>query len=178
MDIIDHIKRKRKEHYVYEYFSDILVKLHKILLRLKNKLKLMLFANFMFLVLYEHCIAHSFKSISQMNWVIRKEQNPLKIFNWDMPWKQEASKTYDNQTIYVIKHKQEYKGLPRPWDVGLANDPVNMVLSLFQYEKIGKCLRYHANYCAHPLFNLYLRLLESISLGWSAAIRSSLHLPM
>jgi len=35
----------------------------------------------------------------------------------DMPWKQEALKTDDNQTIYVIKHMQEYKALPCPWDV-------------------------------------------------------------
>ena len=36
MDIIDRIKRKRREHYVYEYFSDILVKLHTIFICLKK----------------------------------------------------------------------------------------------------------------------------------------------
>ena len=81
MDIIDRIKRKRREHYVCEYFSDILVKVHKILVCLKNKLKLMLFANFMLLVLYEHYKAGSFRSISQVNGLIRLEQNPLKNLN-------------------------------------------------------------------------------------------------
>ena len=114
MDIINHIKRKYKEHCLYECFAYILVKLYTILVCLKNKLKLVLPTNFLFLVLYEHCSACSFRSISQRNIVIWKEQTPIEEFKLryiDVPRKQEAPKTDDNQTIYVTKHMHKYKGL-------------------------------------------------------------------
>ena len=40
----------------------------------------------------------------------------------DVPWRQEPSKTDDNETIYVIKHMQEYKGVPSSEDIGLIKD--------------------------------------------------------
>jgi len=40
----------------------------------------------------------------------------------DVPWKQDASKTDDNEAIYVVKHTQEYKELPCQWDIGFVND--------------------------------------------------------
>jgi len=62
----------------------------------------------------------------------KKRANSIEEFQLrhiDLPWKQEASKTDDNETIYVTKHMQEYKGLPYPWDVRFANDQVNVLLN-------------------------------------------------
>ena len=55
----------------------------------------------------------------------------------DMPWKQQASTTDNNQSIYVMKHMYEYKELPCPWDVGFANDQVTMLLNPISRRKEG-----------------------------------------
>ena len=59
-----------------------------------------------------------------------KSVEDFELKHIDVPRRQEASRTDDNESIYAMRHMQEYKGVPYSWEVALRNDQVNVLPNL------------------------------------------------